>query len=144
MTIVTNTASSVVMQTAISQTQSLVTNLSRVGEFSTTVSDSSLSTIIVNNSDPLDSVPTIDGFTTNVTMPDNVGLITLVGNLGSTSLDKCLLVDPSTPISYAGFATKIKKLDYSSGWPPSISTYLTQDLPTDWDNRQSLEYTKEY
>lgn len=141
MTIVTNTASSVVMQTAISQTQSLVTNLSRVGEFSTTVSDSSLSTIIVNNSDPLDSVPTIDGFTTNVTMPDNVGLITLVGNLGSTSLDKCLLVDPSTPISYAGFATKIKRLDYTNGWPPVITAYITEDIQNDWAIRDTLSYS---
>jgi hypothetical protein len=52
---------------------------------------------------------------------------------------KIIQVDGSRPIAYAGFASFIKRLDYST-WPPVITTAQTADLNTDWVNRQTLIY----
>lgn len=57
----------------------------------------------------------------------------------SATTGKSLRADPSRPVAYAGFATRILRLDYST-WPPLISSAETSSLDQDWPNRQTLDY----
>lgn len=62
----------------------------------------------------------------------------LAGSAGS-SIERSLLIDPSRPIAYAGYANRIVRLDYIT-WPPIETTTETTDLQADWVNRAFLEY----
>lgn len=59
---------------------------------------------------------------------------------GGASLERSIEVDPSRPIAYVGYATRIKRLDYST-WPPTTTSADTADLAADWPRRATLTYT---
>ena len=61
--------------------------------------------------------------------------------LGSANIQRSLLVDESRPIAYVGYETLIKRLDYSTGWPPVITSVSTTDLENDWLIRSTLSYS---
>lgn len=58
---------------------------------------------------------------------------------GGPAIERSLLVDPSRPIAYAGYANRIVRLDYAT-WPPIKASAHVSDLATDWPNRASLTY----
>lgn len=53
---------------------------------------------------------------------------------------KALQADASRPIAYAGYATRILRLNYAT-WPPTITSVATANLNADWPNRAALGYT---
>lgn len=53
--------------------------------------------------------------------------------------ERSLLVDPSRPVAYAGFAKRIKRMDYTV-YPPTITIASTNDLTADWAERADLAY----
>ena len=141
MTVLTSTVSAVVMNTTIAQ-QLLVTKTEFLNPFKTEINSVGMSTKVVNNSVVDKVLPTVASFTTNVTTPDELNLVTLVGNsVGAPAIEPCLFVDPSMPIAYAGYALKIKKLDYTAGWPPVVTTAVTTDIQNDWVVRDTLPYS---
>lgn len=54
--------------------------------------------------------------------------------------EKSLYADPSRPIAYVGYSTRIVRLDYAT-WPPVETIAITANVHTDWPNRASLTYT---
>lgn len=141
MTVTTSTASSVIMQTSVSQ-QLLVTNTEFSNPFKTIILSSGISTEVVNSSAVDESIPTAGSFTTNVDVPSNLSMITFIGSAGSTqSPEKILLLDANMPIAYVGYENKIKQLDYTAGWPPVIKTAATTDILSDWEIRSTLSYS---
>lgn len=63
----------------------------------------------------------------------------LAGPGGGSAIERSLLVDPSRPIAYVGYADRIARLNYIA-WPPIETTAKTTDLQADWPNRAFLEY----
>ena len=61
--------------------------------------------------------------------------------LGSANIPRSLLVDESRPIAYVGYESEIRKLDYTLGWPPVITSVKTTDLENDWLIRSTLSYS---
>lgn len=64
---------------------------------------------------------------------------TLLGS--SINIPRSLLVDESRPIAYVGYESEIRRLDYTNGWPPVITTIATSDLENDWLIRSTLSYS---
>lgn len=64
------------------------------------------------------------------------------GPAGTSALPygKALQADASRPVAYAGYATRILRLNYVT-WPPTITSVATANLNADWPNRAALGYT---
>ena len=62
----------------------------------------------------------------------------LAGASGA-AIERSLLVDPSRPVAYVGYAARIVRLDYAV-WPPTKSSAAVSDLAAAWPNRASLGY----
>lgn len=53
--------------------------------------------------------------------------------------EKSLYADPSRPIAYVGYSSRIVRMDYAT-WPPVETTASTTNVHADWPNRASLTY----
>lgn len=61
---------------------------------------------------------------------------------GGIQVEKILEVDFSRPVAYVGYATRIKRMNYSS-YPPFVDVYFTSNLNNDWPLRFSLIYEED-
>ena len=81
----------------------------------------------------------VNTINTDISDVSEVLSLLLKGDPGEGIIPSILEYDISRPIAYVGFSNLIKRLDYST-LPPSVTTYVTNNLNIDWTNRASLTY----
>ena len=61
------------------------------------------------------------------------------GSGAGGGIEQSIYVDASRPIAYAGYSSRIVRLDYAT-WPPVETTATTASVHADWPNRATLGY----
>lgn len=137
---VTSAVSEYAMQTTITWSNNIVTQVTGAA-FTTTASLDGMSTQISTESSNA-VLSGAENMTTVVSVPDNINLITLVGPglMSAEQKEKIGKVDTSRPIAYTGYPSIIKRMDYST-FPPTITKAAIADLDVYWPLRATLTYT---